>query len=147
VAHTDSRFDPDVLYRYINAYQRVQPLTIGELWAIAITLRIVLVENLRRLAAHIASSREARTEADNLADGLLGAGGRPVALPATVLRQFEQKPLDRALVVQLLQRLRDLDPRVAPILLWLDERRAPVSSRHNGDGSQHRHQHAPYLGV
>ena len=31
--------------------RRVQPLTIGELWAVAITLRIVLVENLRRLAA------------------------------------------------------------------------------------------------
>ena len=35
VAHTDSRFDPDVLYRYVNAYQRVQPLNIGELWAVA----------------------------------------------------------------------------------------------------------------
>ncbi len=122
IAHTDSRFDPDVLYRYINAYQRVQPLNTGELWAIPITLRIVLVENLRRLAAHISSSRDARSEADALADGLLGVGGKPAALPATVLRQFEKKPLDRALVVQLLQRLRDLDPRVAPILLWLDER-------------------------
>src|SRR5690349_6407469 len=51
VAHTDSRFDSAVLTRFVRAYQQVQPLTIGELWAIAITLRIVLVENLRR-AAH-----------------------------------------------------------------------------------------------
>ena len=50
VAHTDSRFDPEMLCRYVRAYQEVQPLTIGELWAVAITLRIVLVENLRRLA-------------------------------------------------------------------------------------------------
>ena len=49
VAHTDSRFDPESLRRFVRAYQRVQPLTIGELWAIAITLRVVLVENLRRL--------------------------------------------------------------------------------------------------
>ena len=42
VAHTDSHFDPDILRRFIAAYQRVQPLTIGELWAVAITLRIVL---------------------------------------------------------------------------------------------------------
>ena len=48
VAHTDSRFDPGLLRRFVRAYQEVQPLTIGELWAIAITLRIVLVENLRR---------------------------------------------------------------------------------------------------
>ena len=48
VAHTDSHFDTQTLARFVQAYQRVQPLTIGELWAVAITLRIVLVENLRR---------------------------------------------------------------------------------------------------
>ncbi|HEY0724948.1 MAG TPA: hypothetical protein VGD41_13335, partial [Pyrinomonadaceae bacterium] len=31
VAHTDSRFDPEMLRRFVRAYQRVQPLTIGEL--------------------------------------------------------------------------------------------------------------------
>jgi len=51
VAHTDSRFDPEFLRHFVRAYQEVAPLTIGELWAVAITLRIVLVENLRRLAA------------------------------------------------------------------------------------------------
>ena len=53
VAHTDSHFDPEMLCRFVRAYQEVQPLTIGELWAVAITLRIVLVENLRRLADQI----------------------------------------------------------------------------------------------
>ena len=53
VAHTDSHFDPDSLLRFVRAYQTVQPLTIGELWAVAITLRIVLVENLRRAAQRI----------------------------------------------------------------------------------------------
>ena len=75
VAHTDSRFDPDMLRRFVMAYQRVQPLTIGELWAVAISLRIVLVENLRRLAERIVHSRVARLEADELADGLLGTRG------------------------------------------------------------------------
>ena len=75
VSHTDSRFDPETLRRFVRAYQRVQPLTIGELWAVAITLRIVLVENLRRAAARIVSSRAARQEADALADRLLGVNG------------------------------------------------------------------------
>ena len=35
VAHTDSRFDLESLRRFVRAYQRVEPLTIGELWAIA----------------------------------------------------------------------------------------------------------------
>ncbi len=124
VAHTDSRFDPEVLRRFVVAYQRVQPLSIGELWAVAITLRVVLIENLRRLAARIVLSREARNEADLLADRLLGAGGQALVSPAAVLRQFEKKPFDRAFAVQLIQRLRDLDPKVGPILVWLDDRLA-----------------------
>lgn len=124
VAHTDSRFDPELLGRFVSAYQRVRPLSIGELWAVAITLRVVLVENLRRITARIVLSRDARREADVLADGLLGTGGQALVSPASVLRQFEKKPLDRAFAVQLIQRLRDLDPKVGPILLWLDERLA-----------------------
>ena len=34
VAHTDSAFDVQKLTRFVEAYQRVQPLTIGELWAL-----------------------------------------------------------------------------------------------------------------
>src|SRR5207245_768867 len=60
VAHTDSRFEPEALRRFVRAYQRVQPLTIGELWAVPITLRILLVENLRRLAERIVRDRAAR---------------------------------------------------------------------------------------
>ena len=83
VAHTDSRFDPEMLRRFVRAYQRVQPLTIGELWAVAITLRIVLVENLRRGARRIVTSRAARQEADALADRLLGVNAqrRPTRSP------------------------------------------------------------------
>ncbi|MFZ3215574.1 MAG: glucoamylase family protein [Candidatus Acidiferrales bacterium] len=124
VAHNDSRFEPEVLRRFVRAYQRVQPLTIGELWAVAITLRIVLVENLRRVAERIVRSRNARVEADILADRLLGAAGQTSVSPASVLRRFENKPLERGFAVQLVQRLRDLDPKVGPILVWLDERLA-----------------------
>jgi cyclic beta-1,2-glucan synthetase len=120
VAHTDSRFDPEALRRFVAAYQRVQPLTIGELWAVAITLRVVLVENLRRMADRIVSSRVARQEADALADSLLGPGGESAIRPA--LDQLEKAPLAAAFAVQLVQRLRDLDPKVGPVLLWLDRR-------------------------
>jgi cyclic beta-1,2-glucan synthetase len=122
VAHTDSRFDPESLRRFVAAYQRVQPLTIGELWAVAITLRVVLVENLRRIAERIARSRAACHEADTLADSLLGPGGQSAILPA--LQRLEKAPLETAFAVQLVQRLRDLDPKVGPVLLWLDQRLA-----------------------
>jgi cyclic beta-1,2-glucan synthetase len=124
VAHTDSRFDAQMLIRFVKAYQRVEPLTIGELWAAAITLRIVLVENLRRAADLIVGSRVARQQADTLADRMLGVGSRQMETPETVLQGLDQRPLPRAFAVQLVQRLRDQDPTVTPALLWLDQRLA-----------------------
>ena len=124
VAHTDSRFDPEMLARYVRAYQEVQPLTIGELWAVAITLRIVLVENLRRLAERIVHSRISREKADNLADRLLGAGGHAAEPVSVVLAGYERARLPDAFAVQLVHRLRDQDPRIMPALTWLDQRLA-----------------------
>jgi len=34
IAHTDSRLDPDVITRFVQGYQAVSALTLGELWAI-----------------------------------------------------------------------------------------------------------------
>ena len=124
VAHTDSRLDRDTLRRFVRAYQRVQPLTIGELWAVAITLRVVLVENLRRLAEALVRGREARQEADALADDVLGLDGAPADPSVTDLQWVEDAPLATAFAVQLVQRLREQDPAVTPALVWLDERLA-----------------------
>jgi cyclic beta-1,2-glucan synthetase len=121
VAHTDSRFDPETLRRFVRAYQSVQPLTIGELWAVAITLRVVLVENLRRAAQRIVSSRIARQEADAMADRVLGVNGQVPEPDALVRAQGEKSAaLPPAFVVQLAQRLRDQDPAVTPALVWLE---------------------------
>ncbi|MFI4999966.1 MAG: GH36-type glycosyl hydrolase domain-containing protein [Reyranellales bacterium] len=122
VAHTDSRFDPETLTRFVRAYQRVQPLTVGELWAVAITLRIVLVENLRRSARRIMSRRLAREEADVVADRLLGVND--LAVDPRALAPYERTPLSEGFAVQLVQRLRDQDPEAIPAVGWLEERLA-----------------------
>ena len=118
VAHTDSLLDPVALERFVHAYQRVQPLTIGELWAVAITLRIVLVENLRRASLGIVSRRAARQDADALADEILeGSAG-------TEMVSLEASRLPTAFAVQLVHRLQHHDPVVTPALVWLGERLA-----------------------
>ena len=143
VAHTDSRLDAHELSRFVAAYQRVQPLTIGELWAVVITLRIVLVENLRRAAEQIASRRHARDEADGLADRLLAVDESAGGSPEAILREWTGAPLSTTFAVQLLLRLRDQDPKVAPALAWLDQRLAAqgttadaiVSDEHHRQGA------------
>src|SRR3989442_12512356 len=47
VAHTESWLDPESLRRFVHAYHRVHPLAMGELWAVAIPLPILLREDLR----------------------------------------------------------------------------------------------------
>src|SRR5471030_2994646 len=122
VAHTDSRFDAEVFRRFVLAYQRVQPLTIGELWALAITIRVVLVENLRRLADLIVTSQKSRDAANALADRLLIAPNISSEATAAVLRPYIDLPLKRSFAVQFVQRMRDEDPATTPALFWLDAR-------------------------
>jgi cyclic beta-1,2-glucan synthetase len=128
IAHSDSRFDVETLRRFVRAYQRIQPLTIGELWAVAITLRIVLVENLRRAAERIVASRVEREQADLIADRLLGVNGL-TADPQALFRLHEQDgPFPPSFVVQVVKRLRDQDPRVTPALHWLEEQLVAIGT-------------------
>lgn len=120
VEHTEGRFDLDVLRRFVVAYQTETPLTLGELWAIAISLRLVLVERLRVTADVIVRNRQARMEADELADALLDPTRTRRARAR--LRALDGTPLAGPFVVQLLQRMRDHDPAVSPGLVWLDAR-------------------------
>src|SRR5687768_948588 len=122
IAHTDSRLDTNTLRRFIIAYQQKEPLSIGELWAVAITLRLALVENLRRLALAITRAREEREDADKLADRLLElASLQPASVMTTVnerVGKAEERP--QTFLVQLVQRLREQHPSVMPVMDWIE---------------------------
>ncbi|MGH8958362.1 MAG: glucoamylase family protein, partial [Acidimicrobiia bacterium] len=119
VAHHDSRFEPEALERFVAAYQEEEPLTIGELWAMPIAIRLVMIENLRRLTDIIIVARGQRRIADRIADSLLTVGD---GLPEDGLRQLgRMERIPRAMAVQLLQRLRDRDPATTAGLGWLLE--------------------------
>lgn len=120
VAHTDSRLELETLRRFVRVHQDVQPLGIGEFWAVAIHLRVVLLENLRRLSEPMVRARHARARADEVADRLLGLSGRPAEPANEVLGAIGNRPLDSAFAVQLVQRLRDQAPSIAPAFEWLN---------------------------
>ena len=125
VAHTDSHFDLEALRRYLVAYQSMQPLTIGELWAVPIILRIVLIENLRRIAELVVDDATARRAADELAervqDGVSNAANLSAELPDAASGCIK---VTDPFAVQLAHRLRGHDPKTNPALAWLDRRLA-----------------------
>jgi cyclic beta-1,2-glucan synthetase len=126
VAHTDSLMSGPVLGRYVRAYQQVQPLMIGELWAVAITLRIVLVENMRRLAVQIVDGHALRLRADAIVDAVLAAGKIPGQSQLSVMQQavapYETAPLPDIVAAQIAKRLRGFDPLQSPLFGWLEDR-------------------------
>ena len=128
VAHTDSLMSGPVLVRFVQAYQQVQPLMIGELWAIAITLRIVLVENMRRLAQQIVEGHALRLKANAMVDAVLAApqshGQTTFLVVQQVVAPYETAPLPDIIAGQIAKRLRGLDPLQTPLLFWLEERLA-----------------------
>ncbi|MBL7232141.1 GH36-type glycosyl hydrolase domain-containing protein [Komagataeibacter oboediens] len=124
VAHTDSNLQPEILYNYLQAYQSVTPLTIGELWAVPITLRIVLIENLRRVVGAIMDNNASRRAADQLADQLAAYRKGTQAAMAGFLAAVDPRILNNAFTAQLVHRSRGLDPEKDPALVWLEQRMA-----------------------
>jgi cyclic beta-1,2-glucan synthetase len=137
IAHTDSEFDAAMLCRFLRAYQSGVPLTIGEIWAFPITLRIVLVENLRRLADQIVDYHAIRRQANAMADRLLGAGNRAAESPESVLGAYSGK-LSVTFAVQLVQRLREQAQDMSAALRWVDQRLAAQGT--NADDAVHQEQ-------
>ena len=70
VAHADSSLDMTLLRHFLNGHHEAQPLTLRELWALPSTLRVVLVENLRRLAERAAWRHLGRHAAQQLFEAL-----------------------------------------------------------------------------
>lgn len=108
VRHTDARIDLETLAQYVLAYQTVHPLTIGELWAIPIMLRMGLILIVGALATSEANGTD-RASADAWAAKLLAASAQGRGPLQAELRKLEQKAPLPAFLVQLVRRLREHD--------------------------------------
>jgi len=104
VAHTDGAFDEDLLVHFLGAYQETRELGLSEMWALPTTLRVVLVENLRRLAERVATQKAAR-EVANLCCDQIETG--TVAGFAELLALLDRRGVGHVFLAQMTQRLRD----------------------------------------
>ena len=120
--HTDARIDLSLLIRFVLAYQGFRSLTIGELWAIPIMLRLGLLLTVGALATSEASSKE-RARADQWAAKLLASGqlasGMDGVLETLETLENEGLPSTPQFLVQLLRRLREHDGPIGAALDWI----------------------------
>jgi hypothetical protein len=64
ISHVDAQVDQGPLSAFVAAYQTVDCLKLGELWAIPIMLRLGLIENLQRITTRLAAARQDRNLAN-----------------------------------------------------------------------------------
>src|SRR6187402_2466011 len=120
--HSDARVDLGSLAEYVLAYQRVATLTIGELWAVPIMLRLGLTLMVGALAVSEARAKD-RELADGWADELIGEGQNAERVQRS-LRNLDRldAELTAGFLVQLLKRVREHDAPLRPVLDWIHAR-------------------------
>jgi cyclic beta-1,2-glucan synthetase len=116
VAHTDSELDEPRISRFVQAFQEVVPLTIGELWALPTMFRLVLIENLRRLAVQMLRGWGERQRAERWCQEATASARTSGPDRQGNPPEFDLPPLGELsdpFVVRLVQLLRD-QPEIAP---------------------------------
>jgi hypothetical protein len=123
ISHGDGRVDPENLSSFVAAYQSVTVLKLGELWAIPIMLRLALIENLRRVAARIATDRLDRNRADHWADRMTETAEKDpnslILLVADMARS--NPPMVSSFVAEFARRLQGQSPALALPLTWIEQ--------------------------
>ena len=124
ISHGDGRVDPESLSSFVAAYQTITALKLGELWAVPIMLRLALIENLRRVAARIATDRIDRNLADYWADQMTEIAGNDPKNLVLVIADMARSdpPMKSSFVAELTRRLQGQGPALAMPLTWIEQR-------------------------
>lgn len=124
ISHMDGRVDLDNATHIIAAYQTVEPLKLGELWAFPIMLQLALLENLRRVALHIAHRREELDAAVTWADRMLTTSENEPKLLIQLLADFANAdvPLTAPFVEEFYARLQAQGSTMAFVQTWVEQK-------------------------
>ncbi len=122
VSHTELRLDRENILAFVEAYQSVQTLTIGELWAIPQMLRIALIEAIQNLAAGALTELREREVADFWANRLMTANRRDPTHLFSILAELAETQPDPSpyFAAQLIDHLYDEEAALAPVQSWLE---------------------------
>ncbi len=120
VAHTDSHIEPKTICQFLSVYQKSSPLLIRELWAIPCQIKLVLIENLRRVADKICQNLQKQKQADSLANTLTINNNYSNKKMLEILSKVNTETLDLAFLVQFSHRMKGRDPQKDPALLWIE---------------------------
>ncbi len=123
ITHSDGHVDLRSLTKFIEAYQEVAPLKMGELWAIPIMLRLALIENMRRLAAQLMEEITNKKLANYWANKLQETAVKdPKDLVLDIADMARSNPpVDNSFVAELLRRLQEHSNAQSIAISWIEQ--------------------------
>jgi cyclic beta-1,2-glucan synthetase len=124
ISHVDAQIDAGPLRAFIAAYQTVSALSLGELWAIPIMLRLALIENLQRVATRLILAKSEREVANLWADRLQEMAEEDPSHLVLVVADMARAdlPFSSAFVAEVCQRLSRQNPVSHLARTWLEQR-------------------------
>lgn len=124
ISHGDGRLDSRILRRFVMSYQTVTPLTLGELWAIPIMLRLALIENLRRVATRVMAAWHDHNLAIYWAERMVETAekDRKSVVLAVAEMAHSDPPMTSSFVAELARRLQGQNGALNLPLMWIEER-------------------------
>jgi len=139
VGHCDARLDRENILAFLSAYQEDEYLTIGELWALPLMLRIALIQRVEQLARLAWRELRDRELADFWANRLLATLRRDPHQLFAVMAELaeEQGHPSSYFATQLTGHLYDEDAALVPVQSWLERSlRRPLTELHSAEQSR-----------
>src|SRR5438874_11575678 len=129
VLESGGALEPEIIRKFLVAFQAIAPLNIGELWALPLMLRLQLLECLRALAIQVEQQQTQSEEADFWANRLITA----VRHSSTQLLRMMEELVERHpeptahFASELMARLYDEEAALPLVSGWLERSlRAPL---------------------
>ncbi len=75
VSHTDGMVDKRIIEEFIESYQKNKVLTMGEMWALPLMIRIALIQKISQVAKKIELTQKEKCKAESVGDSIIEAYG------------------------------------------------------------------------
>ncbi len=123
ISHSDGRIDVASLSDFITVYQKGSELTLGELWAIPIMLRLALLENLGRVAIRIAVGRKDSALANDWARRIIATVEKSPKDLVLIIADMARSdpPMVSAFVAEFARKLQWKGPELSLPLNWVEQ--------------------------
>ncbi|HOL92139.1 MAG TPA: glucoamylase family protein, partial [Clostridiales bacterium] len=123
VAHTNGSIDEKSIMTFIQAYQSHSLLSMSELWAMPLMLRIALIESIRNTCEAIRVSRQEWRSAETLVSRIIDAGADEQKIDRILKNEFNAaKPVTTSFAEHLTSRLRKHGKVLSTVTALLDQR-------------------------